>query len=91
MTRNNFPAPDCEAGYSWFYIEEILPEEEFIAFRHWMRGQTCVICDGRRFNHETRQYEATDCANNPHGGVVYRWDFERYFGLHGVAAKEIWD
>lgn len=86
-----FPGPDCESGYSWDYLEEIMDHETFVTFSRWMNGQTCTICDGRRYNHGTREYEPTECAANPHGGVAYTWDVERFLGIHGQAAKDLWD
>jgi hypothetical protein len=47
-------------------------------FQNWMNGQTRSICDGRSYNYETKEYEATECASNPHGGVTYSWDVERF-------------
>lgn len=85
----DFPKQDCEAGYSWDYLKEIMDEETFKDFSKWMAGQTCCICDGRNYNHIARQYEPSACVNNPHGGVAYRWDVHRFLGI--IEGKEVWD
>lgn len=51
-------------------------------FDKWMNGQTMMICDGRKFNHDTREYEP-DCPE-PHGVVAYRWDVERFLAGRSV-------
>lgn len=92
MTKNKsikFPEKDCEYGYSWSFLEETMDPDTFKKFSHWMRGQTCTICDGRLYNHEKKQYEPSACANNPHEGVAYSWDVHRFLGI--VPGKEIWD
>ncbi len=85
------PKPDCESGYSWAYLEEILDPSTFQEFSTYMYGQTCTLCDGRRYNHDKKQYEPSPCVDNPHGGVAYSWDFERFMGIHGQVAKDLWD
>lgn len=85
----NFPDQDCESGYSWAYLEEVMDDETFARFSKWMAGQTCTICDGRRYDHAAKAYFPTACASSPHGGVAYRWDVERFLGI--VPGKEIWD
>ena len=85
--KDSFPEPDCSAGYSLDYLQEILDYETFERFNDWMYGQTMALCDGKRFNHETRQYEP-DCET-PHGGVAYSWDVKRFLGI--IPGKEVWD
>lgn len=89
--KNKFPSPDCKYGYSWVFLNEIMDEETFDEFSKWMSGQTCTLCDGRRYDHEAKAYFPSECAESPHGGVAYRWDVERFLGFHGKAAKEMWD
>lgn len=89
MDKVKFPAPNCTMGYSWDYLEEIMPIHVFEDFRHWMRGQTCCICEGRSYSHEDKQYYPDECAATPHGGVAYTWDVQRFLGL--VPGREIWD
>lgn len=85
----SFPEPDCPYGYSWKYLEEIMDETTFKKFSHWMRGQTCTICDGRRYDHEAKAYFPSACAESTHGGVAYSWDVKRYLGI--IEGKDIWD
>lgn len=85
----NFPSPNCEMGYSWTYLEEIMDEDTFKKFSYWMRGQTCSICDGRNYNHAAKAYEDSACVSSPHGGVAYSWDVRRFLGI--VPGKEIFD
>lgn len=89
QTPIDFPPPNCPAGYSWDYLEEVMTPTVFQEFRYWMRGQTCTICDGRVYNYATKLYQPSECAANPHGGVAYRWDVHRFLGI--VPGKEIWD
>lgn len=42
-----------------------------------MNGQTMMLCDGRRYNHDAREYEVA-CGGVAHGVVVYPWDVERF-------------
>jgi hypothetical protein len=37
-----------------------------------------TLCEGRRYNHETKEYEPDDCAANPHGTVIYYHDVARF-------------
>ena len=58
--------PDCAYGYSWGLLEDELPPDIYQGLRSWMRGQTMALCDG-----------SGRCPEG-HGGVVYRYDFERF-------------
>jgi hypothetical protein len=69
------PEPDCTHGYSFDLLEETLGKERFDRLMHWMRGQTMMLCDGRRYDHDAKSYEETHEA---HGPVVYAWDAERF-------------
>lgn len=91
VSKNSFPKPNCEMGYSFEYLEEILSEEMFAEFNKWHYGQTGSICEGRQYNHVAKEYEPSACANSPHGFVAYRWDVERFLGMHGQAMKDWWD
>ena len=86
-----FPEPICPDGYTWPQLEEILDPTTFAELSHWMRGQTTMICEGRRYNHKLRQYETDECADNPHGGVVYMFDVHRFLGFLGPHQRGIWD
>jgi hypothetical protein len=85
----SFPEPECPGGYPWSQLEEVMDAELFAEFSHWMRGQTCMICDGRRYSHEDKCYYPDHCADNPHGGVAYKWDVHRFLEL--IPGKDIWD
>ena len=67
----------CPQGVTQDELEMILGDR-LPTFDRWMVGQTMSICDGRSYNHEKREYEATECADSPHGVVVYRSDLERF-------------
>lgn len=82
-----FPDPDCESGYSLYFLEETMPLDAFDDFMIWMNGQTMCICDGRRYSHEDKQYYETGCG--PHGAVAYSWDVHRWLGL--IPGRDIWD
>ena len=91
VEKGNFPPADCEYGYSWDYLKEILDPKTFSDFSIWMRGQTCSLCEGRQYNHELHQYEPSACVENPHGPIAYSWDVKRFLGFYGQAVKDIWD
>lgn len=67
--------PTCELGYPQIQLERILGSrlQEFLL---WSAGQTIGMCDGRKYNYETKKYEATGCG--PHGLVVYPGDLDRF-------------
>lgn len=71
------PTPECESGYPWCQIQEILGVERTKELSGWMYGQTMTMCDGRQYNHDTREYEES-CGGVGHGGVVYTWDLQRF-------------
>lgn len=72
---NKLPSPDCETGYTRDQLREILGNR-FEEFDGWMYGQTVALCEGRKWNYYTKEYEETDCG--PHGPVVYSWDLKRF-------------
>lgn len=74
----NLPDQDCELGYSEALLAEKLPQDQYHHLMYWMRGQTMCICTGQRYNHDTKEYESTACAGNPHGSVLYPWDVKRW-------------
>jgi hypothetical protein len=73
----------CGSGHTAHELDLIL-EDRRLEFDHWMRGQTMGICDGRKYNHDTGEYEPTGCG--PHGTVVYSWDLARF--LHGLPVTD---
>jgi hypothetical protein len=70
-----FPEPDCDSGYSFDLLEEVLGDARFAELMDWMRGQTLMLCDGRRYDHDTQEYYETGHA---HGPVVYTWDVQNF-------------
>lgn len=70
-----FPEPNCTHGYSFDLLDETLGAERFAELMDWMRGQTMMLCDGRRYDHDTREYYET---GHVHGPVVYPWDVQRF-------------
>lgn len=75
-TVENLPKPQCRMGYTNEQIQEILGDR-LEEFNSWMIGQTWSICNGRAYNHETRQYEVA-CDGVSHGDIIYRDDVERF-------------
>lgn len=75
--ENDVPA--CWLGYTRQQIETLMGDR-VEAFDQWMYGQTQAICDGRRYDHDKREYEPTECATAPHGVVTYPWDAHRFLG-----------
>jgi hypothetical protein len=69
------PKPECQLGYPESQLKEILGDR-LEDFNLWMRGQTIAGCDGRRYDHDKKEYQPTGCG--PHGYVIYSWDLERY-------------
>lgn len=70
-----FPEPDCTHGYSFDLLEGTLGDARFSELMDWMSGQTMMLCDGRRYDHDTQEYYETHDA---HGPVVYTWDVQRF-------------
>ncbi len=91
INKTTFPAPDCEMGYSPEHLEWALGRDLYVEFQEWHAGQTGSICDGRRYDHESKTYYPTACAEDPHGFVAYTWDVHRWLGFLGQESKEIWD
>lgn len=81
------PKPDCLYGYSKAALDEIFSEKNFPmasrqlreTFNSFMRGQTMSICSGKQYNYDTGEYEPSECADNPHGSVVYVCDVAAFF------------
>ncbi len=74
---NKLPDPECEGGYPWSQIDAIFDVDTVKRLEKFMAGQTMMICEGRRYNHETGGYREA-CGGVPHGGVVYSWDLQRF-------------
>lgn len=76
MPFMKLPEPECELGYTNAQLVDIMGTR-MVEFNKWMSGQTVSLCDGQRYNHETKKYEPTGCG--PHGSVVYSWDVKNFF------------
>lgn len=70
-------APLCEGGYPHDQLERELGEQAFNRLMIWMEGQTQMLCEGRSYSHETKEYGEA-CGGVAHGPVVYVWDVERW-------------
>lgn len=92
LTRlsDSLPLAECEQGYSESQLNDIFGEgsEELKAFNKWMAGQTCSLCEGKKYNHERREYEPS-CDGVAHGLIIYSWDLIRYIDCG--YSKVIWD
>lgn len=70
------PKPECWLGYPFSQLQDILGEDRAKELFNWMYGQTMAICDGQRYDHDLQEYLPT--CPEPHGPVVYAWDFSRW-------------
>lgn len=70
------PAPECEGGYTYRQRAEILGDR-LDEFGNWMRGQTMMLCAGRRYSYGAGDYVPA-CNGVAHGVVVYPWDLQRF-------------
>jgi len=70
------PEPECAYGYTAEQLEQILGKD-LERFYGWMYGQTMTLCQGEKYNHETKSYEEA-CGGIVHGPVVYSLDLARY-------------
>ena len=75
--------PRCELGYPIGQVVDILGNRSF-EFADWISGQTVGVCDGRKYNHETKEYESSSCAPEGHGPVIYPWDLQRFIDGRSV-------
>lgn len=71
-----FP-PTCKSGYTRADLRKMfghnLPD-----FDQWMNGQTQSICEGKSYNHGTKEYEES-CGGVAHGVVAYAWDVAKFW------------
>jgi hypothetical protein len=77
-TRFRETTPECESGYTSAQVKYIMGPFE-PEFNRWMAGRTKTFCEGRRYDHETREYKEA-CGGVAHGIVCYPWDMERFLG-----------
>ena len=71
----DMPLPSCELGYTDDDLAQILGQR-FSEFKHWMRGQTIAVCEGRRYDHGRQVWLETGCG--PHGPATYGHDLRRF-------------
>lgn len=67
----------CPWGYTESDLHALLGDR-LPEFNRWMSGQTTVLCEGRKYDYTRKAYVPDECAGNPHGGVAYAWDVERF-------------
>jgi hypothetical protein len=93
VTRLLSIEPSCPHGYTSEDIYKILGDDQDDLW-YFMRGQTMTLCDGTEYDHARKGYFTTACSNMlpgmpltreeigylamGHGGVVYKWDLERF-------------
>ena len=66
----------CKYGMTPEDLASIFTKDELKDLDYWMRGQTCTLCEGRKWSYEKKEYVSDDCG--PHGMVMYRHDVERF-------------
>lgn len=74
---SQLPPPECESGYPWTQIEEFMDEQQVHRLEMWMEGQTMMLCQGKRFDHDSGLFYES-CGGVAHGGVVYPHDLHRF-------------
>lgn len=78
--REQFP-PSCPYGFTRDDLERYFGAKEGEPHPLWtqLRGQTQMICEGRLYNHDTREYTPSACAGTPHGTVAYVHDVQEWY------------
>ena len=79
--------PECRLGYPLEQVKKIVGDN-WPDFDEWIRGQTCGVCDGQLYDHQTKSYVPTLCG--PHGVVVYPYDL-KHFVFDGGLEAPIYD
>lgn len=72
----DFVTPECKYGYPETQLKAEFGDDRMKAFNAWMRGQTFSSCDGKQYNYDKQEFEATNCG--PHGYVYYVYDVNRF-------------
>lgn len=67
--------PSCRLGYTEEDLEVILGDR-LTEFWGWMRGQTGAVCDGTKYDPDTKT-RLIGCEE-AHMFVVYAWDLRRF-------------
>lgn len=84
----SMPEPSCPMGYTRDDLAKhfgVVVGEPHPLWTH-LRGQTQMICDGRFYDHDKREYYPSPCADHPHGTVTYVWDVADW-----VKGRPVWD
>ena len=68
--------PECEDGFTDRQVRDITGDR-YDEFCRWMYGQTMSLCEGRKYDHARRTYYES-CGGVAHGGIVYKWDLQRF-------------
>jgi hypothetical protein len=74
---DNLPDAECRFGYPVAQLTKLFSNQKMDHLHYWMRGQTMTLCEGRRYNHNTGEYEVS-CEGVSHGVVIYRHDLIRF-------------
>lgn len=69
--------PSCPLGMTRQDLIDLFGER-IDDFMQWLSGQTAALCNGEYYNYDQAEFFPTECADAPHGLVVYTWDVERY-------------
>jgi hypothetical protein len=67
----------CPYGFSTEELRVILGPR-YMDFQRWMSGQTMMLCEGRSYDYDQNKYVPNECADTPHGPVVYEHDLRRF-------------
>lgn len=71
--------PACKYGYTNKQVTKIIGTKNLGVFNRYMTGKTMAVCDGKVYNPETNQYEASNCG--PHGLITYSCDVESFLDV----------
>lgn len=67
---------ECPMGYPLDELRVHMGAVPFLHLSQWLTGQTMMLCDGQRYDHDLGSYvKGCDVA---HGPVVYAWDYKRW-------------
>jgi hypothetical protein len=80
---HELPVPACTHGFASYQLKDSMSTQQYKRLMEWMSGQTMMICDGRRYNHATREYEPSECGGR-HGVVIYVHDVDRFLHAQPV-------
>ena len=78
----NLPAPACECGFTRDQVEAIMGER-IAVFDKWMYGQTMTLCEGKKYDHDKKEYQEA-CSGVAHGPVVYDHDLRGFLARRPI-------